>query len=110
MGLALGFLALFWREVQSIRAVGSPRDPREVKLLIRMECFAFLCMFVLQMVVLVLVCAVQSCWVREYHGLEVEKAETDRKRSRRSMARVQEEPLAKMADQNDAEKKMMSKI
>lgn len=74
----------------------SPRDPREAKLLIRMECGILMAMFVMQLGVLVLTCAVHSCWVREYAGLEAEKDAMDRKRSMR-IAKVQEESMANAA-------------
>lgn len=91
----------------------SARDPREAKLLVRMECGILMAMFVMQLGVLVLTCAVHSCWVREYEGLEAEKEAMDRKRSMR-IAKVQEESMAngaKLAETKSKEldEKMTSK-
>lgn len=74
----------------------SPRDPREAKVLVRLECGALMAMFVMQMAVALLCCVVQSCWVREYEGLEAEREATEEKRRRR-IARVQEESMANAA-------------
>lgn len=71
----------------------SPRDPREAKVLVRLECGVLMAMFVMQLGVLLLSCVVQSCWVREYEGLEAEREATARKR-RQKIARVQEESAA----------------
>lgn len=71
----------------------SPRDPREAKLLVRLECGILMAMFVMQLCVLTLTCAVHSCWLREYEGFEVEREETAKKR-RQKIARVQEESMA----------------
>lgn len=78
----------------------SARDPKEAKLLVRLECGALMAMCMLQLVVLLLSCAVHSCWVKDYEELEAEKEASARKRSRR-IARVQEESMAnatKVAD------------
>ncbi|KAG9458460.1 hypothetical protein H6P81_002968 [Aristolochia fimbriata] len=96
IGQGLGFLVLFWREGESLRAVDSYRSSEQARLLIKTQCGGLLSMFLLQLVVLVLVCVVRSCWVKEYEELEWEKAESARKRSRR-MARVQEESMANAA-------------
>ncbi|XP_068663650.1 uncharacterized protein [Aristolochia californica] len=93
IGQGLGFLVLFWREGESLRAMDSTRSSEQARLLIKIECGALLSMFLLQLVVFVLVCVVQSCWMKEYEELEWEKAETARKRNRK-MARVQEESIA----------------
>ena len=71
----------------------SERDPREAKLLVRLECGVLMAMFVVQLGVLILTCAVHSCWVREYEGLEAEREVMARKRSQR-IAKVQEESMA----------------
>lgn len=93
--------------------IKSPRDPREAKLLVRLECGVLMAMFLVDLVVLVLNCAVHSCWMREYEGLEAEREATARKRNRR-IARVQEEAIAnaaKIADvkAKEMEEKMKSK-
>lgn len=71
----------------------SRRDPREARLLVRLECGVLMAMFMIQMVVLVMSCVVQSCWVREYEGFEIEKEAMAKKRSRR-IARVEEESMS----------------
>ena len=70
----------------------SRRDPKEAKLLVRLECGILLSMFAMQLGVSIVTCAVHSCWVREYQGLEAEGEATARKRSQR-IAQVQEECL-----------------
>lgn len=74
----------------------SPRDMKEAKLLVRLECGILMAMFVMQLGVLILTCIIHSCWVREYEGLEAEREAATRKRSRR-IARVQEESMANAA-------------
>ncbi|KAK4396851.1 hypothetical protein Sango_1521700 [Sesamum angolense] len=74
----------------------SPRDPREAKLLVRLECGVLMAMFVMQLAVALLCCVVHSCWVREYRGLEAERDAMAEKR-RRKIARVQEESMANAA-------------
>lgn len=106
-------LALFTKEKASLTLLKSPRDPKEAKLLVRVECGALMAMCMLQMVVLVLSCAVHSCLVKDYEGLEAEKEASAKKRSRR-VARVQEESMAnasKIAEVKDKEfdEKMNSK-
>ncbi|KAF8401088.1 hypothetical protein HHK36_014391 [Tetracentron sinense] len=96
IGQVIGIMALFTRENSSLRLLNSPRDPKEAKVLIRLECGTLMAMFLMQLGVLVLTCAIQSCWVKEYEGLETEREATARKRSRR-MARVQEESVANAA-------------
>ncbi|CAL5328659.1 unnamed protein product [Camellia sinensis] len=96
IGQLLAILALFTKEKPSLSLLKSPRDPREAKVLVRLECGILMAMFVLQIGVLVLMCDVHSCWVREYKGLESEREAMERKRSRR-MARVQEESMANVA-------------
>lgn len=91
----------------------SPRDPKEAKLLVRLECGVLMAMLMMQMVVLVLSCVVQSCWVREYEGLEAEREAMTKKRSRR-IAKVQEESIenaAKIAEvkAKDLDEKMKNK-
>ncbi|CAI9782680.1 unnamed protein product [Fraxinus pennsylvanica] len=91
-----GILALFTKEKLSLSMLKSPRDPREAKLLVRLECGILMAMFVMQLGVLTLTCAVHSCWLREYEGLEAEREETAKKR-RQKIARVQEESMANAA-------------
>ncbi|XP_022883295.1 uncharacterized protein LOC111400074 [Olea europaea var. sylvestris] len=91
-----GILALFTKEKLSLSMLKSPRDPREAKLLVRLECGILMAMFVMQLCVLTLTCAVHSCWLREYEGFEVEREETAKKR-RQKIARVQEESMANAA-------------
>ncbi|QHO22081.1 uncharacterized protein DS421_11g352070 [Arachis hypogaea] len=93
VGQILTILALFTREKASLSLLKSPRDPKEAKFLVRMECGALMAMCMLQVVVLVLSCAVHSCWVKDYEELEAEKEAMARKRSRK-MAKVQEESMA----------------
>lgn len=88
----LGVLTLFSRERSSLSMLKSHRDPREAKLVVRVECGILVAMFLMQIGVLALTCAVHMCWVREYEGL----AAATRRRSRR-VARVQEEPAANSA-------------
>ncbi|KAK6941294.1 hypothetical protein RJ641_026671 [Dillenia turbinata] len=92
----LSILVLFTKEKSSLSMLKSPRDLREAKLLVRVECGVFVAMFVMQLMVLALTCAVHSCWVREYEGLEAEREAMTRKRSRR-IAEVQEESMANAA-------------
>lgn len=96
VGQVLSILALFTREKPSLAMLKSSRDPREAKLLVRLECGVLMAMLMMQLVVLVLSCAVHNCWVREYEGLEAEREATAKKRSRR-IARVQEESMANVA-------------
>ncbi|RDX72659.1 hypothetical protein CR513_47820, partial [Mucuna pruriens] len=109
----LSILALFTKEKASIFLLKSPRDPKEAKLLVRLECGALMAMCMLQCVVLMLSCAVHSCWVKDYEELEAEKEASARKRSRR-IAEVQEESMAnatKMAEikAKELDEKMKSK-
>ncbi|KAK4368588.1 hypothetical protein RND71_012380 [Anisodus tanguticus] len=92
IGQLLGILALFTKEKSSLSILKSPRDPREAKVLVRLECGVLMAMFVIQLGVLVLTCAVQSCWVRDYEGLEAEREAWSRKRNQR-IAKVQEESM-----------------
>ncbi|KAL3535524.1 hypothetical protein ACH5RR_003985 [Cinchona calisaya] len=96
IGQILAILALFTKEKSSISTLKSPRDPKEAKLLVRLECGVLMAMFVMQLGVLILTCAVHSCWIREYEGLEADKEAMDRKRSMR-IAKVQEESMANAA-------------
>ncbi|GMH23309.1 hypothetical protein Nepgr_025152 [Nepenthes gracilis] len=98
IGQVLSFLALFTRESSSLSMLKSPRDPREAKVLVRLECGILMAMFLMQMGVLVLTCAVHSCWVREYEGLEAEKEASARKRSRRTAQAQGELPMAVNGD------------
>ncbi|XP_022728957.1 uncharacterized protein LOC111284539 [Durio zibethinus] len=96
MGQVLSILALYTREKSSLSMLKSPRDPKEAKLLVRVECGIFMAMLLMQLVVLVLTCTVHNFWVREYEGLEAEREATAKKRSRK-VARVQEESMANAA-------------
>uniref|UniRef100_A0A5B7B7F4 Membrane lipoprotein n=1 Tax=Davidia involucrata TaxID=16924 RepID=A0A5B7B7F4_DAVIN len=109
----LGILALFRKEKSSLSMLKSQRDPKEAKVLVRLECGILMAMFLMQLGALVLSCAVHSCWVREYEGLEAEREAAARKRSRR-IARVQEESIANAAKiaeikSKDLDEKMKSK-
>ncbi|KAI3443560.1 hypothetical protein Pfo_000225 [Paulownia fortunei] len=95
-GQLLGILALFTKEKSSLSMFKSPRDPREAKVLVRLECGVLMAMFVMQLGVLILSCAVHSCWVREYEGLEAEREATAKKRQQK-ISRVQEESMANAA-------------
>ncbi|EEF46281.1 conserved hypothetical protein [Ricinus communis] len=91
----------------------SPIDPKEAKLLVRLECGILMAMLIMQVVVLALSCTVHSCWVREYEELEAEREATAKKRSRK-IARVQEESMANAAKiaeikANEFDDKMKSK-
>ncbi|CAB4288149.1 unnamed protein product [Prunus armeniaca] len=113
IGQLLGILALFTKERSTISMLKSPRDPKEAKLLVRLECGVLMAMLMMQMVVLVLSCVVQSCWVREYEGLEAEREAMTKKRNRR-IAKVQEESIenaAKIAEvkAKDLDEKMKNK-
>ncbi|KAF9596662.1 hypothetical protein IFM89_012861 [Coptis chinensis] len=96
VGQVLGVLALFTKENPSLRLLNSPRDPKEARALVRVECGALMGMLMMQFAILILTCAVHTCWVKEFEGLEFEREETAKKRSR-NMARVQEESMANAA-------------
>ncbi|GMY36443.1 putative membrane lipoprotein [Fagus crenata] len=104
IGQLLSILALFTKEQSSLSLLKSTRDPKEAKLLVRLECGVLMAMFLMQLVVLVLSCAVHSCWLREYEGLEAEREAMARKRSRR-IAKVQEESMANAAKISDVKAK-----
>ncbi|KAK3034498.1 hypothetical protein RJ639_032487 [Escallonia herrerae] len=104
IGQLLAILSLFTKEKSSLSMLKSPRDPREAKLLLRLECGVLMAMFVMQLGVLALTCAVHSCWVREYEGIEAEREKTARRRSRR-IVRVQEESMANVAKISDSKAK-----
>ncbi|KAL5697513.1 hypothetical protein ACHQM5_028646 [Ranunculus cassubicifolius] len=95
-GQILAILALFTREDSCLRSINSTRDPKEAKVLIRMECGALMGMVMMQLSVLLLSLILHCCWVREYQGLENVKEEYAKKRSR-NMARVQEESMVNAA-------------
>ncbi|KAK4713751.1 hypothetical protein R3W88_019658 [Solanum pinnatisectum] len=90
IGQLLGILALFTKEKSSLSMLKSPRDPREAKVLVRLECGVLMSMFVMQIGVLIVTCAVQSCWVRDYESVEAEREAWSRKRNQR-IAKVQQE-------------------
>ena len=96
IGQILSILALFTREKSSLSILKSPRDPKEAKLLVRVECGIFMAMLLMQLLVLALTCTVHNFWVREYEGLEAEREVTAKKRSR-SISRIQEESMANAA-------------
>jgi len=104
IGQLLSILALFTKEQSSLSLLKSKRDPKEAKLLVRLECGVLMAMFLMQLVVLVLSCAVHSCWLREYEGLEAEREAMARKRSRR-IAKVQEESMPNVAKISDVKAK-----
>ncbi|KAL5768524.1 hypothetical protein ACOSP7_015069 [Xanthoceras sorbifolium] len=93
IGQLLSILALFTKEKSSLSLLKSPRDPKEAKVLVRLECGILMAMLLIQLLVLVLSCVIYSCWVKEYEEIEAEKEASARKRSRR-IARVQEESMA----------------
>ncbi|KAI3447213.1 hypothetical protein Pfo_003878 [Paulownia fortunei] len=93
----LGILALFTKEKSSLSMIKSPRDPREAKLLVRLECGVLMAMFVMQLLVLLLSCAVHCCWVRGYEDLEAERDAMEKKSRQKKIARVQEESMANSA-------------
>ncbi|GAV72798.1 hypothetical protein CFOL_v3_16286 [Cephalotus follicularis] len=95
-GQLLSILAFFFKEKLSLSLLKSSRDPKEAKVLVRVECGILMVMFIMQLVVLVLSCAAHKSWVREYEGLEAEREATAKNRSKR-MARVQEESVANAA-------------
>ncbi|KAI6679805.1 hypothetical protein NL676_033686 [Syzygium grande] len=95
-GQVIGVLALFTKEASSLSLLKSRRDPKEAKVLVRLECGVLMAMLLMELVVLVLTCAVHSCWVREYEGLGAERDAVEKKRSMR-IARVQEESMANAA-------------
>ncbi|XP_050921134.1 uncharacterized protein LOC127138679 [Lathyrus oleraceus] len=113
VGQILTIFALFTKEKASLKMLNSSRDPKEAKLLVRLECGALMAMCLLQFVVLVLSCLVHSCVVKSYEELEAEKEAIARKRSRR-IAKVQEESTANVAKicevkEKEFDEKMKSK-
>ncbi|KAM2750256.1 hypothetical protein EV2_029056 [Malus domestica] len=76
--------------------IKSPRDPREAKLLVRLEYGVLMAMLLMQVLVLVMSLVVHCCWVKEYEGLEAEKEAMMKKRSR-WVAKVQEESMENVA-------------
>ncbi|KAK6944746.1 hypothetical protein RJ641_025848 [Dillenia turbinata] len=92
----LSILVLFTKEKSSLSILKSPRDPREAKVLVRVEYGVFMSMFVMQLMVLALTCAVQSYRVREYKDCKQRERLVARKRSRR-IVEVQEESIANAA-------------
>lgn len=95
-GQALGVLVLFTKEASSLSLLRSQRDPKEAKVLVRLECGVLMAMLLMELVVLALTCTVHSFWVREYEGLGAERDAVEKKRSMR-IARVQEESMANAA-------------
>lgn len=74
----------------------SERDPKEAKVLVRLECGILMAMFLMQLLVLILSCVIHSCWVRDYEEIEAEREAMAKKRSRK-IAQVQEESMANAA-------------
>ncbi|XP_010666293.2 uncharacterized protein LOC104883460 [Beta vulgaris subsp. vulgaris] len=110
----LGFLALFTKEKSSLSKLDSPRDPKEAKVLVRLECGILMAMFVLQVVVLIFTCALHRCWMKEYEGLEEEREKMAVKRSMK-MAEFGEDSMvdgAKMSEEKSKEldEKVKSKL
>ncbi|KAL2945103.1 Protein SEY1 [Bienertia sinuspersici] len=66
----LSFFALFLNEKSSLSKLDSSRDPKEAKVLVRLECGVLMIMFVLQVLVLVMSCVVHRCWVKEHQEME----------------------------------------
>ncbi|OWM77316.1 uncharacterized protein LOC116189021 [Punica granatum] len=95
-GQVLAVLALLTKERASLSLFRSTRDPREAKLLLRLECGALMAMVLLQGVVLALTWMVHCCWVKEYEELEAGREATERKRSRR--AKVEDSSLSYKAE------------
>ncbi|KAK4854655.1 hypothetical protein QYF36_027298 [Acer negundo] len=93
IGQLLSILALFTKEKSSLSMLKSPRDPKEAKVLVRLECGILMAMLLIQLMVLVLSCVIFSCWLKDYEEIEAEKEMLAKKRSRR-IARVQEESMA----------------
>ncbi|CAH8267259.1 unnamed protein product [Arabidopsis lyrata] len=89
-GQLMAVLMLFSREKQSLALLISPRDPREAKALVRIECGVFMAMIPLQMMVLVLACVLHCYWVREFQGLEVESEDSFRRKCNRRFSTVEE--------------------
>ncbi|ESR66035.1 hypothetical protein CICLE_v10009482mg [Citrus x clementina] len=96
MGQLLSTLALFTREKSSLSMLKSERDPKEAKVLVRLECGILMAMFLMQLLVLILSCVIHSCWVRDYEEIEAEREAMAKKRSRK-IAQVQEESMANAA-------------
>ncbi|KAL8462299.1 hypothetical protein ACS0TY_033373 [Phlomoides rotata] len=71
-GQLLGILVLFAKEKWSLSILKFARDPREAKLLVRLECGILMAMFVMHMGILILSCVERNCCVREYKELEPE--------------------------------------
>ncbi|XP_019191715.1 PREDICTED: uncharacterized protein LOC109186243 [Ipomoea nil] len=87
----LAFLTLFTRENPSLAMLKSPRDPREAKVLVRLECGLMMVMFVMQLGVLVVSCVVQWCWVRRREDQSAEAAkEAWAQKKREWMVKVHE--------------------
>ncbi|KAK2645234.1 hypothetical protein Ddye_020429 [Dipteronia dyeriana] len=93
IGQLLSILALFTKEKSSLSMLKSPQDPKEAKVLVRLECGILMAMLLIQLMVLVLSCVIFSCWLKEYEEIETEKETSEKKRSRR-ITRVQEESMA----------------
>nr|GLL20711.1 uncharacterized protein LOC109186243 [Ipomoea trifida] len=87
----LAILTLFTRENPSLTMLKSPRDPREAKVLVRLECGLMMVMFVMQLGVLVVSCVVQRCWVRRREDQSAEDAkEAWAQKKREWMVKVHE--------------------
>ncbi|XP_010514694.1 PREDICTED: uncharacterized protein LOC104790612 [Camelina sativa] len=88
-GQLMAVFMMFSRENQSLSFLISPRDPREAKALVRIECGVFMVMIPLQMMVLVLACVVHCYWVRELEGLDAE-SQSERSLTRNCNTTVEE--------------------
>lgn len=68
----------------------SPRDPREAKALVRIECGVFMVMIPVQMMVLVLACVLHCYWVRDFEALDAESDLSYRRKYNTSVSTVEE--------------------
>ncbi|VFQ97154.1 unnamed protein product [Cuscuta campestris] len=94
LGQLLAVLTLLAGEGPALGMLKSPRDPREAKVLVRLECGVMVTMFAAEVAVLVLSCAVERCCVaRECDEGGAEAAAKDDWGTKRSqwMAKVQDE-------------------
>ncbi|KAG6414297.1 hypothetical protein SASPL_127016 [Salvia splendens] len=81
-GQLLGMLALFTKEKPSLEMLRSPRDPREAKLLVRLECGILMAMIVMQLGILLLSCVVHSCSVNAEGKIAEEPVATSEMKNR----------------------------
>ncbi|RAL37086.1 hypothetical protein DM860_004008 [Cuscuta australis] len=100
LGQLLAVLTLLAGEGQALGTLKSQRDPREAKVLVRLECAVMVAMFVAEVAVLVLSCAVERCCMareRDEGGTAAAEAAKDDWGTKRSqwMAKVQDEEEVK---------------